>query len=176
MKLACQEHIHPGEGILEKWEFEASAGFDGIELRGTEDWLERLDELRSAKEQGVVFSSVCLISDRFIGDLDAGRRREAVEHMKHLLSGIAELGSRRTTSARPSTGQRGISPTSTSPTATVSNRERVTRTSSGPSGRCATSVSTATWRWSAASGATRGRSSPRSSGTCGRGRGRRGRV
>jgi len=92
MKLACQEHILPGEGILEKWEFAASAGFDGIELRGTEDWLERLDELRSAKEQGVVFSSVCLISDRFIGDLDAGRRREAVEHMKHLLSGIAELG------------------------------------------------------------------------------------
>src|SRR5215210_2378453 len=92
MKLACQEHILPGEGILEKWEFASSAGFDGIELRGTEDWLERLDELRSAREQGVVFSSVCLISDRFIGDFDAGRRREAVEHMKRLLSGIAELG------------------------------------------------------------------------------------
>ena len=39
-----------------------------------------------------MFSSVCLISDRFIGDFDADRRREAVEHMKHLLSGIAELG------------------------------------------------------------------------------------
>src|SRR5215203_6447165 len=92
MKLACQEHILPGNDILEKWEFAASAGFDGIELHGTEAWLGRLDELRSAGEQGVVFSSVCLISDRFIGDLDATRRREAVEHMKHLLSGIAELG------------------------------------------------------------------------------------
>ena len=92
MRLACQEHILPGDDILEKWEFAASAGFDGIELRGTEDWRERLDELRAVREQGVVFSSVCLISDRFIGDFDADRRREAVEHMKHLLSGIAELG------------------------------------------------------------------------------------
>jgi sugar phosphate isomerase/epimerase len=92
VRLACQEHILPGDGILEKWAFAASAGFDGIELRGTEDWRERLDELRAVREQGVVFSSVCLISDRFIGDFDADRRREAVEHMKHLLSGIAELG------------------------------------------------------------------------------------
>jgi sugar phosphate isomerase/epimerase len=92
MKLACQEHILPGEAILEKWEFAASAGFDGIELHGTEAWLGRLDDLRSAREQGVVFSSVCLIYDRFIGDLNAARRRDAVEHMKHLLSGIAQLG------------------------------------------------------------------------------------
>jgi sugar phosphate isomerase/epimerase len=92
VRLACQEHILPGDDILEKWEFAASAGFDGIELRGTEDWRERLDELRAVREQGAVFSSVCLISDRFIGDFDADRRREAVEHMKHLLSGIAELG------------------------------------------------------------------------------------
>jgi sugar phosphate isomerase/epimerase len=92
VRLACQEHILPGEGILEKWKFAASAGFDGIELRGTADWRERLDGLRAAREQGAVFSSVCLISDRFIGDFDPDRRREAVEHMKHLLSGIAELG------------------------------------------------------------------------------------
>jgi sugar phosphate isomerase/epimerase len=92
VRLACQEHILPGDDILEKWEFAASAGFDGIELRGTEDWRERLDGLKAAREQGAVFSSVCLISDRFIGDFDPDRRREAVEHMKHLLSGIAELG------------------------------------------------------------------------------------
>jgi sugar phosphate isomerase/epimerase len=92
VRLACQEHILPGDGILKKWEFAASAGFDGIELRGTDDWNERLDDLKAARERGAVFSSVCLISDRFIGDFDAGRRREAVEHMKHLLSGIAELG------------------------------------------------------------------------------------
>src|SRR3712207_3128277 len=56
------------------------------------DWRGRLGDLKAAQEQGVVFSSVCLISDRFIGDLEADRRREAVEHMKSLLSGIAELG------------------------------------------------------------------------------------
>jgi sugar phosphate isomerase/epimerase len=92
VKLACQEHLLPGDDILEKWEFAASAGFDGIELRGTDDWRTRLDDLKSAWERGVVFSSVCVISDRFIGDLDAVRRRDAVEHMKLLLSGIAGLG------------------------------------------------------------------------------------
>jgi sugar phosphate isomerase/epimerase len=92
VKLSCQEHILPGDDILEKWEFAASVGFDGIELRGMEDWRERLDDLRAARDQGVVFSSVCLIYDRFIGDFDAERRRAAVEHMKSLLSGIAELG------------------------------------------------------------------------------------
>jgi sugar phosphate isomerase/epimerase len=92
VRLACQEHILPGEDILEKWEFAAQAGLDGIELRGTDDWNGRLDNLRAAREQGAVFSSVCLISNRFIGAFDAGRRREAVEHMKHLLTGIAELG------------------------------------------------------------------------------------
>src|SRR3712207_3974820 len=56
------------------------------------DWRERLDDLRDAREGGVVFSSACLIDDRFIGDLDPERRRQAVEHMKQLLSGIAELG------------------------------------------------------------------------------------
>jgi sugar phosphate isomerase/epimerase len=92
VKLAAQEQLLPGESILEKWEFAASAGFDGIELRGTRDWRERLDDLGAARERGVVFSSVCLIDDRFIGDLDAARRREAVEHTKRLLSGIAGLG------------------------------------------------------------------------------------
>ncbi len=92
MKLSCQEHILPGDEILEKWEFASSAGFDGIELRGTGDWNRRLDNLRSARDRGAVFSSVCLISDRFIGAFDPARRREAIEHMKHLLSGIAELG------------------------------------------------------------------------------------
>jgi sugar phosphate isomerase/epimerase len=92
VKLACQEHILPGGDIIEKWAFADSAGFDGIELRGTDDWRGRLEDLESARDRGAVFSSVCLISDRFIGDLDADRRREAVEHMKSLLSGISELG------------------------------------------------------------------------------------
>jgi sugar phosphate isomerase/epimerase len=56
VKLSCQEQLLPGESILHKWEFAAHAGFDGIELRGTRDWRERLDDLRAAKEQGDVFS------------------------------------------------------------------------------------------------------------------------
>ena len=92
MKLACQEHLLPGDSIFEKWEFAASAGFDGIELRGTRDWPERFEELKDARERGAVFSSVCLIDDRFIGAFDAEHRREAVDHMKLLLSGVAELG------------------------------------------------------------------------------------
>ncbi len=92
MKLSCQEHLLPGDGILEKWEFAREAGFDGIELRGTAGWNGRMEEFRSARERGAVFSSVCLISDRFIGDFDPVRRREATDHMKDLLSGIAELG------------------------------------------------------------------------------------
>ena len=92
MKLACQEQLLPGATVLERWRFAEGAGFDGIELRGETDWPERLDELRTARERGAVFSSVCVISDRFIGDLDADRRREATDHMKSLLTGIAELG------------------------------------------------------------------------------------
>jgi sugar phosphate isomerase/epimerase len=92
VKLSCQEHLLPGDSILEKWEFASTAGFDGIELRGTRDWRERLDDLRTARDRDVVFSSVCLIDNRFIGDFDIERRHEAVEHMKVLLSGIAELG------------------------------------------------------------------------------------
>jgi sugar phosphate isomerase/epimerase len=94
VKLACQEQLLPGESILENWEFAASAGFDGIELQGTDGWRGRLDDLRAARDRGVVFSSVCVISDRFIGDFEEERRREAIVHMKHLLSGIAELGGR----------------------------------------------------------------------------------
>jgi hypothetical protein len=30
VKLSCQEQLLPGESILEKWEFAASAGFAGI--------------------------------------------------------------------------------------------------------------------------------------------------
>jgi len=77
---------------MEKWDFARRAGFDGIELRGTADWNGRMEEFRAARGRGAVFSSVCLISDRFFGDFDADRRREAIDHMKDLLSGIAELG------------------------------------------------------------------------------------
>jgi sugar phosphate isomerase/epimerase len=94
MKLSCQEHLIPGSTLIEKWEFIASVGFDGIELHGHGDFKfrERLPELREARRAGVVMPSVCVIMDHFIGDFDADRRRDAIENMKSLLSVIAEIG------------------------------------------------------------------------------------
>ena len=94
MKLTCQEHLIPGETLLERWQCIAELGFDGIELRGHGEFAfrARLPELRQAREVGVVMSSVCVIMDHFIGDFDAEKRRDAIENMKSLLSVIAEAG------------------------------------------------------------------------------------
>ena len=94
MKLACQEHLIPGDNLTEKWEFISEAGFDGIELRGhgAFQFQQRLPELREARRAGVVMPSVCVIMDHFIGDFDATRRRDAIDNMRSLLSVIAEVG------------------------------------------------------------------------------------
>lgn len=94
MNIACQEHLLPGESLVEKWAAAQEAGFDGIELRGHGNFAlrERLPELRAARRAGVVMPSVCVIMDHFIGDFDAGRRRDAIEQMKSLLSVVAEAG------------------------------------------------------------------------------------
>ena len=94
MKLACQEQLIPGDTLLEKWSFISAAGFDGIELlgRGELAFERRLPELRAAREEGVVLSSVCVAMDHFIGDFDDDRRRDAVENMRSLLSVIGEVG------------------------------------------------------------------------------------
>lgn len=93
MKLACQEHLIPGNTLIEKWEHITAAGFDGIELRGHGNFQfrERLPELRAARRAGVVMPSVCVIMDHFIGDFDAARRRDAIDNMRSLLSVIAEV-------------------------------------------------------------------------------------
>jgi sugar phosphate isomerase/epimerase len=94
MRLTCQEHLIPGDGLLEKWEFLAQAGWDGIELHGHGGgtFRARASELRAARDAGVPLRTVCVIADRFIGDFDAERRAEAIATMKELLSGIAEAG------------------------------------------------------------------------------------
>jgi sugar phosphate isomerase/epimerase len=94
MKLACQENLIPEETALEKWRYIEPLGFEAIELRGTSDLgLEkRLAELREAKRQGAVFSSVCVSMGNFIGDLDPEARRDAITNLKSQLSVIAELG------------------------------------------------------------------------------------
>ena len=43
---------------------------------------------------GLTASSICVISDRFIGDFDAGRRAEALAAMKELCDVAAEVGAK----------------------------------------------------------------------------------
>ena len=94
MKLSCQEQLLPGDSLARKWEFAQRAGFDGIELRARGDgrFAARLPELRAAARAGVVMATVCPETDHFIGDFDAGRRRDATEQLRSQLSVIAELG------------------------------------------------------------------------------------
>lgn len=94
-KLAAQENLIPGGSLEEKWDILAEAGFDGIELRGKGgDFAARLPELRRAASNGVRMSSVCLISDHFIGDFDPDKRASAITTMKELLTTIAVVGGR----------------------------------------------------------------------------------
>ena len=94
VKLSCQEQLLPGGSLEEKWEFATGAGFSGIELRAQGDgrFAARLPELRAAARAGVVMATVCPETDHFIGDFDAGRRRDAVDQLRSQLSVVAELG------------------------------------------------------------------------------------
>jgi sugar phosphate isomerase/epimerase len=94
MKLACQEHMIPGETVLEKWRTIEALGYQGIELRGGGDaeFKARLPELREGVLQGAVFSSICAILPVFVGDFDNDKRREAIDRLKALLTAAAELG------------------------------------------------------------------------------------
>src|SRR5688500_8874184 len=94
MKLACQEQLLPGEGLIAQFDFARRAGFDGIELRAKGDghFARRLPELRAAARAGVVMKTVCPDTDHFIGDFDPELRRDAVDQLRSQLSVIAELG------------------------------------------------------------------------------------
>ena len=93
LRLLVQEHEIPGGSLEEKWELLQEVGFHGIELHGRDQqFAERLPELRQAAAAGVPMPSVCLISEQFIGDWDAGVRKDAVANMKTLLSTIAAVG------------------------------------------------------------------------------------
>ncbi len=94
LKFAVQENLVPGNDLLAKWGMLQAIGYDAIELRGSAGMRDRLPELRAAREAGAVFSSICVISDRFIGDFDAGRRVEALAAMKELCDVAAEVGAR----------------------------------------------------------------------------------
>jgi sugar phosphate isomerase/epimerase len=92
MKLGVQDRSLAGRTLLEKWRFATELGFDGIELRGGNEFADRLDELIEARKAGVVLPSVCATPDHFIGDFDAENRRDAIRTMKSLLTVIVEAG------------------------------------------------------------------------------------
>jgi len=92
MKLGVQDRSLAGRTLLEKWRFATELGFDGIELRGGNEFADRLGELTEARKAGVLLPSVCATPDHFIGDFDAENRREAIRTMKSLLTVIVEAG------------------------------------------------------------------------------------
>lgn len=94
VKLAVQENLIPGDGLVRQWQLVHTLGYDAIELRGSSGISDRLPELRSARAEGAVFSSICVISDRFIGDFDASRRAEALAGMMELCEVAAEVGAK----------------------------------------------------------------------------------
>jgi sugar phosphate isomerase/epimerase len=94
IRLSAQEHFFEGRDLVEKFASAQAAGFDGIELLGAGDgrFAARADELRRARDAGVVMPTVYVQMDHFIGDFDAERRRDARAQMKLLLSTIVEAG------------------------------------------------------------------------------------
>lgn len=92
MKLAVQENLLPGTDLIEQWRLVQSIGYQAIELRGSSGMRERLSELLEARAQGAIFSSICVISDRFIGDFDPARRAQALAAMTELCDVAAEVG------------------------------------------------------------------------------------
>ncbi|TDW69318.1 sugar phosphate isomerase/epimerase family protein [Kribbella pratensis] len=93
-RLAAAEMTLPGETLEEKFTFVRKVGFDGIELSARGDGIfgARIDELRRARDAGVLMPTAVVHMDHFIGDFDAGLRRDAIEQLKIHLSTIAAAG------------------------------------------------------------------------------------
>jgi sugar phosphate isomerase/epimerase len=93
-RLAAAELTLPGETLEEKFAFVRTVGFDGIELSARGDGIfgARIDELRRARDAGVLMPTAVVHMDHFIGDFDADRRRDAIEQLKIQLTTIAAAG------------------------------------------------------------------------------------
>jgi sugar phosphate isomerase/epimerase len=92
--VTCQEQLLPGRTLQEKWDFAASAGFDGIELRGRGNFQfrDRLPDLRRAARDGVPMPTVCVDMLHFFGAFDPELRADAIAQLTSQLSVIAEIG------------------------------------------------------------------------------------
>ncbi|MEV0797532.1 sugar phosphate isomerase/epimerase family protein [Kribbella sp. NPDC050281] len=93
-RLAAAELTLPGETLEKKFAFVRTVGFDGIELSARGDGIfgARIDELRRARDAGVLMPTAVVHMDHFIGDFDADRRRDAIEQLKLQLSTIVAAG------------------------------------------------------------------------------------
>lgn len=93
-RLAAQESTLPGDTLAERFAAARSYGFDGIELgaQGEGRFAARAEELRRAREAGVVMPSAVAHTPLFVGDFDEGRRRAAIDDVKSILSTLPEAG------------------------------------------------------------------------------------
>ncbi|MDQ7905599.1 sugar phosphate isomerase/epimerase family protein [Phytohabitans sp. ZYX-F-186] len=96
MKIACLEHLLPGDRLQDKWEFALRVGYDAIELRGRGAYTlrQRLPELRRAVRDGVVLPTVSVDMRHFFGAFDRELRRDAIDQVKSQLSAMADIGGR----------------------------------------------------------------------------------
>ncbi|MDQ1050782.1 sugar phosphate isomerase/epimerase [Streptomyces sp. V4I2] len=94
LRTAVQEQLLPGDTLQAKWDIAQESGYDAIELRARGDFhfTARLDELRQAREDGVVMPTVCVDMPHFFGAFDEDQRRDAIAQLKAQLTVIAELG------------------------------------------------------------------------------------
>ena len=92
-RLAAQESMLLGETLEEKFAFAKDHGFDGIELSGRDAFAARSEELARARAAGVVMPSAVVAMPHFVGDFDEGKRRNAIEDVKALLSTLPAAGS-----------------------------------------------------------------------------------
>lgn len=94
MKLAVQENLVPGDGVLAKWDLVQRIGYDGVELRGRAGMSERLPELRAAYTAGLIAPSICLDGGPFIGAFEASDREVAIAAVVEMLDVGSEIGVR----------------------------------------------------------------------------------
>lgn len=94
MRIAVQENLLPPGPLAARWDLARRMGFDGIELQGGPGFGERREELRAARAQGLVASSVCPNAGPFIGAFDPEHRATARATLAAMLEIAAELGAR----------------------------------------------------------------------------------
>jgi len=93
MKLSCQEGLAPGRTLKEKVENLERFGFEGIELWGSSNFHERVEEIIRATEGSKVKpSTICAGYRGSLLDANREERQRAMEDIKVLLKAAADIG------------------------------------------------------------------------------------